>query len=347
MPAKNKKQVPNENSHVLALASFDLGNATAKIKTADLATEFRSIAGRLSKNQRFGEITSPLVFTFDGETLVFGDEARDLIDGEPIAYTDMRRYTDGVYRKLFAAALWRSFRHLATEGVLYPVIVCSIPVSEYADGQADKVKANITGSYAIDGLELLSLYANIEPQNVIIIPEGAGSYFQALYAPGSNLASHEVAILDVGYYTTDLVIFNRGNYVAGSAKSTKHGVQEVASAVHRYLRQQYRYEGDLWAVDSALNEGCIQIGNECRSFIEQRDDAYANLLDDIMAFYRSNKGSRTPGAVILSGGGADGVYRFLPEELKNEGWRVATNPHRANADGASLFLEQRQAKQGA
>jgi plasmid segregation protein ParM len=182
---------------------------------------------------------------------------------------------------------------------------------------------------------------------VIIIPEGAGSYFQALYAPGSNLASREVAILDVGYYTTDLVIFNRGNYVAGLAKSTKHGVQQVANAVYQHLRQQCRYEGDLWAVDSALNKGCIQIGNECRSFVEQRDDAYANLLDDIMAFYRSNKGSRTPGAVILSGGGADGVYRFLPEELKNEGWRVATNPHRANADGASLFLEQRQAKQGA
>jgi hypothetical protein len=347
MPPKSKKQVPGENAHVLALASFDLGNATAKIRTADLATEFRSIAGRLSKNRMFGEITSPLVFTFEGETLVFGDEARDLIDGEPTAYTDMRRYTDGFYRKLFAAALWRSFQHLATEGVLYPVIVCSIPVSEYADGQADKVRANITSAYVMDGLEGASLYANVEPQNVIIIPEGAGSYFQALYAPGSNLASREVAILDVGFYTTDLVIFNQGNYVAGSARSTKHGVQQVAEAVHRFLRQQHRYEGDLWKVDSTLSEGCIQIGNDCRSFVEPRDDAYANLLEDILAFYRSSKGSRTPGAVVLSGGGAEGVYHFLPEELRGEGWRVATNPRRANADGAYLFLEQRQAKQGA
>src|SRR5438874_10201111 len=107
MPTKPKKQQSQPKSSVQALASFDLGNATAKIKTADVATEFRSISGRLSKSRMFGEIKSPLVFTFEGETLVFGDEARDLIDGEPTAYTDMTRYTSGFYRKLFAAALWR------------------------------------------------------------------------------------------------------------------------------------------------------------------------------------------------------------------------------------------------
>src|SRR5215468_5531355 len=106
IPVTKKKNAPL-TPHLPALASYDLGNAGAKIKTADLETEFRSIAGRLSKSRAFGDIKSPLVFNLDGEILVFGDEARDLIDGLPIAYTDMRRYTDGFYRKLFAAALWR------------------------------------------------------------------------------------------------------------------------------------------------------------------------------------------------------------------------------------------------
>ncbi len=341
MPAKTKKQQqPAETIH--PLASYDLGNAGTKIKTTDIATEFRSIAGRLSRSRTFGEIKSPLVFTFDGETLVFGDEARDLIDGEPVAYTDMSRYTDGFYRKLFAAALWRSFRPQAAEGVLYPVVACSIPVSEYADGKADEVKRNIAGPYVIDGLDGITLHVNILPENMVIVPEGAGSYFQALYAPGSGLAAREVAILDIGFYTTDLIVFNRGSYVTGSARSAKHGVRQVALAVHQYLRQAFNYEGDLWAVDSALEAGCMDIGSSCRGFADQRDDAYANLLDDIFAFYRSNKGSRTPSAVILSGGGAEGVYKFLPDSLRDEGWRVATNPRRANADGAFMFLEERE-----
>jgi hypothetical protein len=340
MPPK-KKQPPTQS--LAPLASYDLGNAGAKIRTADLETEFRSIAGRLSKSRGFGEMKSQLVFNFEGETLVFGDDCRDLIDGEPMAYTDMSRYTDGFYRKLFAAALWRSFRHLATEGVLYPIVACSIPVSEFADGKADEVKQNITGAYVIDGLDGVSLYATIQPENLVIIPEGAGSYFQALYAPNSGLAAREVAILDVGFYTTDLVIFNKGNYVTGSARSAKHGVRQVASAVFQQLRQTSRYEGDLWAVDSALEAGCIEIGNKCVGFANQRDNAYADLLDDVIAFYRSNKGSRTPGAVVISGGGAEGVYRFLPDALRDEGWRVAINPRRANADGAYLFLERREA----
>ncbi len=341
MPARTKKQSPVQS--IRPLASYDLGNAGAKIRTADLAVEFRSIAGRLSKSRTFGEMKSPLVFTFEGETLVFGDDTRDLIDGEPIAYTDMSRYTDGFYRKLFAAALWRSFHHVATEGIVYPVVACSIPVSEYADGKADEVKKNVAGSYVIDGQDgITTLYVNVQAENILILPEGAGSYFQALYAPGSGLAAREVAILDIGFYTTDLIIFNKGTYVTGSARSAKHGVRQVAGTVHQYLRQQYNYEGDLWAVDSALETGCLDIGNKCRSFADQRDEAYADLLDDILVFYRSTKGSRTPGAVVLSGGGAEGVYKFLPDVLRDEGWRVAANPRRANADGAYLFLEQRE-----
>lgn len=339
--AKKKEQATSIGFY--PLASYDLGNAGAKIKTAEIQTEFRSIAGRLSKSKTFGEVRSPLVFTFDGETLVFGDDTRDLIDGLPVAYTDMTRYTDGFYRKLFAAALWRSFRHLATDGVVYPTIACSIPVSEYADGKADEVKQNVAGTYVIDSLdESVTLHAVIEPRNLVIVPEGAGSYFQALYTPGSNLGGREVAILDIGFYTTDLVIFNKGNYVTGSARSAKHGVRQIAEEVHRHLRLEHHYEGDLWAVDSALEAGCLEIGNQCKSFADVRDNAYADLLDDLIAFYRSNKGARTPGAVILSGGGAEGVYKFLPDQLRNEGWRVAANPRRANADGTYLFLQKRE-----
>lgn len=339
MPAKAKKQ-PEPVAH--PLASYDLGNAGAKIRTAELETEFRSIAGRLSKSRSFSDLTSPLVFSFGGETLAFGDEARDLIDGEPVAYTDMTRYTDGFYRALFAAALWRSFRPMASEGIVYPIVVCSIPVSEYADGKADEVKKNIAGGYTINGLDGVSLYVTLLSENLVIIPEGAGSYFQALYTPGSGLAGREVAIIDIGFYTTDLTIWNKGNYVTGSARSVKHGMRQVAGEVYQHLRQHYHYEGDVWAVDSALAAGCIDIGNKCRGFTDERDNAYANLLDDVMAFYHSYKGSRTPGAILLSGGGAEGVYKFLPDSLRDDGWCVAVNPRRANADGAFLFLEQRE-----
>lgn len=329
------------------LAAFDVGNSGTRVKTPTVTADFRSIMGILSKNRMFGEIKSPLVFTLEGETLAFGDDCRDLINGDPIAYTDMSRYTDGFYRKLFAAALWTAFHAMATEGVLYPMIVSSIPVSEFADGKADEVKQLLVGPYVIDGLHSETLHVMIEPENLLILPEGAGSYFQALYYPGSGLATQEVAVLDIGFYTTDLVIFNRGGYVTGSAASAKHGARLVSTEVAQWLRQNHKYAGDVWAVDSALVNGCIQIGPKCVGFADQRDNAYADLLDKIIAFYQSSKGSRTPGVILMSGGVAPEIYRFLPDVLKDEGWRVSSNARGANAAGGLLFLEKRLAAQGA
>jgi len=143
------------------------------------------------------------------------------------------------------------------------------------------------------------------------------------------------------------VIFNKGQYVAGSAHSCKHGVKQVAAGVHQWLRKYKGYSGDLWAVDNALDNGSIEIGSQCEPFILERDALYADLLDDLLTFYESNIGSRDPAAVLMSGGGAKNTHNFVPEQLKATGWRVVSgDPRRANVDNAYDFLVKREAKRG-
>ena len=204
------------------------------------------------------------------------------------------------------------------------------------------MKKNVAGGYTINGLNGVSLYANVSSDNLIIIPEGAGSYFQALYAPGSGLASREVAILDIGFYTTDLTIWNKGNYVTGSARSAKHGVRQVASEVYQHLRQQYRYEGDLWAVDSALEAGCIDIGNKCRSSLIS-----ATMLMRIcwMMCWPSIIRARAAARQVRSSSVAAvqmASTSSCPTRCAMKAGASQQNPRRANADGAYLFLEQRE-----
>jgi len=126
------------------LVSLDIGNANTKVRSANVTAEFRSIVGRLSRSRRFGDLSNQIIFTLDNETLAFGDEARDLIDGEPTSYTSLKRYTSGFYRKLFAAALWRTFKAQNFDSIITPKIVASIPAVEYADGKAEEVKVTIT-----------------------------------------------------------------------------------------------------------------------------------------------------------------------------------------------------------
>ncbi|CAG0974872.1 hypothetical protein ANRL4_01502 [Anaerolineae bacterium] len=331
------------NLNTAPLISFDLGNATSKGATEDKQGQFRTIYGRFSRASQLGRITSPLVFQFQDATWVFGDEARDLCDGEPSAFTDMTRYSEGFYRVLVAAMLNYLLQDQCSNGVIYPLIVCSIPATEFAAGIAETVKSVIQGDYEITSVDGdRTLYVVIKPENVTIIPEGAGSYFYGLKLT-EGLGAQEVAVLDVGFYTSDLVIFNRKGYVPGSARSCKHGVRFVAEAVQRHLRRTEGYHGDLWAVDSALDVGMIALGNRCVEFSAARDEAYRELLSNLEVFYRSNKGSRTPGIVLLSGGGATGVYKQLPKNLIDSGWRVVSgDPRRANVDGGLLFLKERQ-----
>jgi plasmid segregation protein ParM len=336
--APKQKNPPVVDLAAEPLASFDLGNSHVKVKTASESSDFRSILGRLSRARRLGDLHTDLVFTFEDETLVFGDEVRDLCDGQPVAFTDRRRYTSGFYRKLAAAALWRAFRSIACDGVIYPKIVFSIPVMEYADGVADQVRDLLAGEYRIDGQNGVTLYAKLEKSNLKGLPEGAGEYFRAV-AAGGGLGGLPVAVIDIGYYTTDLVLFNRGQYVTGAARSLPKGARFVAERVHNWLKRTYKYRGDVYAVDSALKDEVIQVGANCINLREEKGAGYADLLDEIITWYYSSIGDVTPGAVLLGGGGGEPAFKYVPEELKAEGWRVGGG-RRGNVEGAFLYLEK-------
>jgi hypothetical protein len=114
------------------LFAFDLGNGFCKIRSAEVSAEYRSIYGQLSRRNTLVNLADHLVIDTGGHhSCVFGDDVRLLCDTEPTALTSRIRYTSGMYRLLFASALWRAFSHLAGEGVLYPRGVISIPVGEF------------------------------------------------------------------------------------------------------------------------------------------------------------------------------------------------------------------------
>ncbi len=329
------------------LLSLDLGNAYTKVASdrwlsSDLPMEFRSISGRLSKARRHGDYRSPLLFDFEGESWVFGDDVRRLCDGEPTFYTDMSRYTSGFYRRLAAASFWLALSHLAGQGLVLPRVVSSIPVQEFSDGRADLVRQTLAGEYLISSLDGETLHLDLRPENLTIIPEGVGAYTLAL-SQAVGAGSREVAVLDVGFYTSDLTIFDRGVYAAGAAASAKIGIGQVAEKVAAFLRRDYRYNGDVWAVDARLDDGCIQIGRECVQFSDVRDAAYSDLVDDLVRFYFSKRGSRVPAVVLLTGGKSGALYPFLSDDLlASSSWRVMGA--RGNVDGGLLFLQKKAAR---
>jgi Actin like proteins N terminal domain len=337
-----KRSSENLTSDGKALFAFDLGNGFCKIRSADVSTEYRSIYGQLSRRNTLVNLADHLFIDLgDHQPVVFGDDVRLLCDTEPTALTSRTRYTSGMYRLLFASALWRAFSHLAGDGVLYPRGVISIPVGEFNVQKDKEVRHLLQGDYAIHGVNERTLYVQMRPQDLIVIPEGQGTFWDEAISEDGKLyeryARGNTAIVDVGYYTTDVMLLQDGLYVVGGAQSADIGMGNVAAAVHEDLRRQGAYGLDVWQVDENLSQPQVEVNGQCYDLQRSTEPELNALAERILNFVNSTLRGKNVRTVILSGGGGPLLYPFLDDSTRAH-WTLATNPRRGNVEGAYTFL---------
>jgi hypothetical protein len=332
------------------LFAFDLGNGYSKLRTVDRTVEFRSIYGKLSRRNTLINLADQLVIDLDGtQRYVFGDDVRLLCDSEPTALTSRIRYTSDMYRLFFASAFWKVFGHLAGEGILYPRGVLSIPVGEFNVQKDKEVRQLLQGDYAINGLNGATLHVQMQPQDLIIIPEGQGTFWDMAFAPDGTMLERYIkgstAVVDIGYYTTDIVLLQEGIYVVGGAQSSDIGIGNVAAAVLEDLRRQGAYGLDIWQLDEMLSQPRLEINGQTYDTSISVHNELVTLTERIMNFANSTLRGKNIRNVILTGGGSQLVYPYLNKALLPN-WLLAVNPRRGNVDGAFQFLARRE-KEGA
>jgi hypothetical protein len=287
-----------------ALFAFDLGNGFCKIRTGALSTGYRSIYGLLSRRNTLINLADYMVIEVDGsQPCVFGDDVRLLCDTEPTALTSRIRYTSGMYRLLFASALWKAFGHLAGSEIVYPRGVISIPVGEFNVQKDQEVRRLLQGDYEIHGLNGATLYVRVEPSDLIVIPEGQGTFWDEAFAPDGRLYERfsrgNTAVVDVGYYTTDVVLLQDGLYVVGGAQSADIGMGNVAAAVLEDLRRQGAYGLDIWQVDTLLDQSQVEVNGRMYSISTSSANELAALAERILNFVNSTLRGKNIRNVIL------------------------------------------------
>ncbi len=331
---------PGENQPK-PLFSFDLGNGFCKVRSAQMSAEYRSIYGVLSRRNTLVNVADRLVIAFDGNRYVFGDDVRLLCDTEPTALTSRIRYTSDRYRLLFASALWRTFSSHVSDGILYPRGVISIPVGEFNVQKDKEVRHLLQGDYAIHGLNEATLYAQIHPNDLIIIPEGLGTFWLAAFdAEGKLLeryARGSTAVVDIGYYTTDMVLMQDGVYVVGAAQSADIGMGTVAAAVLEDLRRQGAYGLDVWQIDELLAQSTVTINGQDYPLEQSVQTEVSALAERILNFINSTLRGKNIRTVIVGGGGAALLHPYL--SLGNAAtWLRSVDARRGNVEGAFGFL---------
>lgn len=324
-----------------SLFAFDLGNGYCKVKSVETAAEYPSIYGVLSRRNTLVNLNDYLIIEFNDTRYVFGDDVRLLCDTEPTALTSRIRYTSDRYRLLFASALMKTFGHQVGQEIIYPRGVISIPVGEFNIQKDKEVRELLQGEYAIHNLSGGTLYVHLNPQDLIIIPEGLGTFWLEAFAPDGSMyeryAQGGAAVVDIGYYTTDVVLMQNGIYVVGGAQSADIGMGNVAEAVLEELRRQGAYGLDVWEVDKHLHEERIEINGRDYPLTPIVEKELMTLTERVQNFVKTTLRGKNVRTVILGGGGGSLVEPYLKDE-----WLLSVSPRRGNVEGAFEFLLRRE-----
>jgi plasmid segregation protein ParM len=168
-----------------------------------------------------------------------------------------------------------------------------------------------------------------------MIPQGAGIYFTYLRSQTDMPSEMKktIAVVDIGHYTIDTVLFSNGKYINNVTESTPLGVSVLIDRVRTEFSQTHKRFINNDVVLRLLSEGKASILQQEYSLNGSKlMKAYAlqisSLIDNF--FDGSGKGKVSVDLGIVAGGGVSLVQNHL--KVKNR-VLVMPNPDMANVLG--------------
>lgn len=321
--------------------SFDLGNAYSNVVAdGNVNSDYRSIMGQVSNSSQLRKLPSESSIQIDGVWYVFGEATLTFAESNAEDFTTKDRYTSAWYKRLFSFAVYKAYENrveeMSNNHIFYPRIISSIPASEFKNpGRVAQIKKHLLGDYSIGIVDEFTLKVVVTDKNLIVIPEGAGSYYSMLSSdPSSNKYSVGIwAIVDFGYLTGDVIVFNSGEYIADRSMSSDDiGVKHIAEVVQDYVYPITGLDLDTIAYDVDLT--CSEIRGVDITKIKQATlSEMGTRINKFIA--RATHGLNVSG-VILSGGGTE---LYMPYIKLPFAIAITPNPRRANVEGAYIMLK--------
>jgi hypothetical protein len=279
----------------------------------------------------------------DGQWYVFGEATYTYA---PKTADDMivtNRYLSPWYKRLFTYALHRCYGLIVQqEGIserIEPEIVLSIPAELFKNQAiADKVKANLVGTYYIETTLGTTYSIHVLPEHLTIIPEGVGSFLSACAEFPAAQAGTWV-VVDPGYLTTDLVVFRDMEYIPDLATSdAAAGMNTVSSRIAAHIFSAYDIHLKTSLIDENIECESIVIQNAAVPIQQAKIDALTKLAKRINTMIQLATADLLIDGLILTGGGA----KLLQEFVKGPGAIIPlklTDHRRGNVEGGFLMLK--------
>jgi len=163
--------------------------------------------------------------------------------------------------------------------------------------------------------------------NVRIIPQGAGIFFSYVKDHPGDYRKN-VAVVDIGHRTVDMVFFVDGKYVESAIQTHDIGMSVVLDNIKNAFLREYRRRIDFKAALAILQGRQVTyLGETYTMDVREEVDAYTKQVCSVIDHYLEDLPLR-PDLAIIGGGGA--IMRGL---AGRHNLLVVNEPVMANAIG--------------
>lgn len=171
---------------------------------------------------------------------------------------------------------------------------------------------------------------SFDKATIKVIPQGAGIFF-AYMAKNEGDFRKNIAVVDIGYYTIDMIFFSRGKYIEGATKSSPLGVSLVIDDIKRAFQRQHGFSIHEEGVNSLLKNNYVIVldkmytVNNLKSIIGSYAEQVSSSINEFF-----NTLPIKPEMGLIGGGGTLFLKGYVNLEYK---LRIVIPPEFANAIG--------------
>ncbi len=210
------------------------------------------------------------------------------------------------------------------------VLVLGLPPGQYSKEHVGSLIEKLRDISLMIPTESAEWTRLVLPKTIKFIPQGAGIFFSHIQKGNKSDYNKNLAVLDIGYYTLDMLFFAKGKYVEKTARSYPFGVFEIYEEIKKtfYQKHQIFLKSDK-SVDNILSGKGIEVAGVSYSLdVSEILNAYTTQISSVIEGY-IEKLPDDPEIVIAGGGG----IKLLPSAPLKYNLKVVPESQLANAKG--------------
>lgn len=225
-------------------------------------------------------------------------------------------------------------------------VVSGLPVG-YLKRDSKKFKKIIQGVHEItfhnkDGEDVKK---RIHINKVHVIPQPIGSIFNLIFDESGklkdrNLATQKLGVVDIGFKTTDLSIFDHLQYIERGSSTMDTGISKCFSVIANKLRQESNINIELYRMFKFIESGMIKIRGKEYNISNLKKRVYSHSAAAIASdLNRLWENDWDIDSIILSGGGSIELNEYLTPNIDGNVIPIGTNvdPRFNNVQGYCKF----------